>query len=131
MNKHLLDIERLKRLEPIMEACGVEADVCLSRNNYLDTGSRALEQIPTYDHADLESVFTEKTWDTITYIGWSLEEKHIQRILQREPVWKNVLAEVIRLYKLISKLRGQAKLEVMCDLIILLWDNGIKLKGQK
>lgn len=134
-NRYLLDIERLKKLEPIMQRCGVEASHGFNYRNdkYHFVGLDHSADLNTYDHYALESVLKGgrefDLWTGIAHLAWALDIERINYLLKGYKIPREIVPRVIELYKIIVKSsHQQIVIEALADLIILLDENGIELK---
>lgn len=128
MTRYITDIPRLKKLEKVMERCGVfPVDYFIYAKHPVlpcwilksiakkDDHYFATEDQATYDYAALESVLPEWCFtETIPAFSQPLSDKAYDLL--------HDLAEKICFS------RGSEKLNAMCDLVLLLDENGIELK---
>lgn len=157
-NRYLLDIERLKKLDPILEGLGVEATGVINNGELIPNviiehaigldGNKlpgflaaftifqeGIEKYEaswivnpdqkTYDYASLESVLPD--WEE----GFDVRYCPVKLSIFNYPLPKEDKRPVMKMNQLLAKGllgRGQAKLEAMADLIILLHENGIELR---
>lgn len=146
MTRYITDIERLKKLEPVMERCGVQPLDYLIYTKHPVLPCWVLEskasktdiyfwngenKLGIFDHYALESVLPD--WCTNADFGClrlqeELENLYPNRSFKWDTVDKYLARDIAEQSFLFRHERGSEKLNAMADLILLLDENGIELR---
>lgn len=132
MNRYVTDIERLKRLAPVMERCGVEANMLAPASTLVEYGGDSTmvsHTVGTYDYAALESVLPDWVFgycdrNTKSCELYDIYHDFMDSIQNEDLYWEieNILFDIF-------SNRDEVKLNAMCDLILLLDENNVKLRS--
>lgn len=144
IDRYLLDIERLKKLEPIMQGLGVKGEKFYNgslelEGNYeywiwfvqdeplKNYNRKVYQSYTTYDYPSLESVLPDWIFYKFLYVEDVV--KIIKTFFKLNIL--DVANQICILQIEVFTRRGQSKLEAMCDLVILLHENNIPLRSAK
>lgn len=125
---YLKNIGLLKQLEPIMKKKGIDSDnsFCIPETRWECIENRV--RISTWIKPSLEAALS-RHWKWIYELSWCISEniaKDIKRYFDLEPFSEYTLNMVVYLYKTAVRATGQASLEALAQLIILLDEEGVE-----